>query len=184
MSFFLNKVGDFDFTERLVLFKLPLLIAHFIAGFFLLIVISYFVYKPFRKWLEKRENHLKEEQNSISKNLKKTEILKQTAIKAISENNLFMEKISSELKQKLEIERKNVLELAFKEKKRIIDEANLESKQKKTEIKKEIEKAIIVNSFTLMKKMLNSEIDHKKHQDLINDFLNNLEKTNNNHDKK
>lgn len=171
----LKEVG-IDVGQRLFI-NLPLLIAHIIVSVFLILILSYLVFKPFKKWLHRREKHLKDQVDESNKHLQESAFLKKEATNILQQKKLLAKNIVLETQKETDLERKQILQQAQDQGKAIVANSVFLAKKQKTLLKAEIEKSIILNALLLSKKIVKTEIDTKKHQQLIKEFIRTLEES-------
>lgn len=172
-------VSTFAITQQEVVNKLfPnlwIFIAHVIATIILLIVLRFLVYEPFKKIMRKRRTVIKELiDDAVNKQIQATQY--ETQAKLLLKDS---KDNSQQIIDDAKIE-------AFNQRKTIIFQANQEAKlieeQNKNDIAKEkiraqesIKTEMVDIAFNLANKILEKEIDRKTNQDLIDDFIKEIE---------
>lgn len=164
-----------DVAGKLTVADIPLLIAHLIASFVMLGFLTFFVYRPFRRWSNARANKIKtdfDKTQSLLVAAQKKDVLAEQ--KWNQAQRLTKQMLVDTNARSLE-EKKTLLREANSLKEQMLNDARLEVVQIRKDAQKEIEQAILVNAVQLSEKLLTASIDKKKHQQLIGDFLDSLD---------
>lgn len=154
--------------------NIPILIAHVIATIVLLLVLWRWVYNPFRRLLNSRHLEIK---NKLDDAASKQALANQdrgAAIQMINSAKTEADNIVNDAKTKAYDERKEIIDKANEEASRITNQSKHDIVRQRKEAEKQIKQEIETISLEVAKKILAQEITAKKHQKLIDDFINEI----------
>ena len=163
-----------DVAGKLTIGDVPVLIAHLIASFVMVGFLTFFVYKPFRRWSLARANKLKTDFNKTQSLLANAQEKETLAQEKLTKVKLLTKQMLSDANARSLEEKRTILQEAEMLRQQMLQETKLEINQVQKKAKKEIEQAILSNAVQLSEKLLIASLDAKKHQRLINDFLDSL----------
>lgn len=170
---FLNET--IDVAGKLTVADIPLLIGHVLASIVMLACLSFFVYRPFRRWSKARASRLKNDFDKTQTLLGDAQKKDALAQEKLTKVQLLTKQMVSETNSRSLATKKTILAEAETLKKQMLAEAKLEVGQIRKKNQKEIEKAILINAIHLSEKLLLASLNPKQHQQLIDDFLKNLD---------
>ncbi|MGL5591592.1 MAG: F0F1 ATP synthase subunit B [Mycoplasmoidaceae bacterium] len=170
------SISIYNLVDSALQIDVWVLIAHILAVTILLFVISFFAWKPTKKYIAERKKNMQEEINKIAES------------KKIAESNIVE---SKELKMKSIDEASKIIELAeidaysIKEKikkeatidaNHIKDMANEDILKKEKELRTNIESEVSNLAIELAESLIKKNIDKKANQKLINSLLEDIKK--------
>ncbi|WP_342252700.1 F0F1 ATP synthase subunit B [Spiroplasma endosymbiont of Amphibalanus improvisus] len=150
-------------------------IAHLLASVVLLIMISKFVYNPFRKMMKKREKMIQDVLDKAvqkQKNADKNEI---EASKLLTEAKTKASSLFIEIKNDAEQKKNEILIKAHQNADKINTHAKQTIEKEREMAKEDIKKQIIDVAFMAADKILEKEISKSEHSKMIDDFIKELE---------
>lgn len=151
--------------------NIPILIAHVISTIVLLLVLWRWVYNPFRKMLNARHQEIK---SKIDEASSKQALANQDRSEAIARLNSAKEAaddIIISARSKAYDDRKEIIDKANEEAMRITNQSKRDLIRQRHEAEKQIRQEIEDISLEVAKKILAEEISSKKHQKLIDEFI-------------
>ncbi|MCL6428863.1 ATP synthase subunit b, sodium ion specific [Spiroplasma sp. JKS002669] len=151
--------------------NIPMLIAHVFATLILLLVLWRWVYKPFRTLLHNRHLNIKGKLDDAAVKQALANQDRSHALEMLNSAKVEADVIVNDAKTKAYDERKEILDQAHVEAMRITNQSKHDIAKQKKAAEKEIKAEIEAVSLELAKVILNSEIDAKKHQKFIDDFI-------------
>ena len=166
----------YNLVESALQIDVWVLVAHIIAVTILLLVISFFAWKPTKKYINNRKKSMQEQISKIDES------------KKLAENNIIE---SKELKMKSIDEASKIIELAeidaysFKEKikneanvdaKHIKDMANEDIVKKEKELRENIENEVSNLAIELAESLIKKNIDKKANKKLIDSLIEDIKK--------
>ena len=164
-----------DVASKLTIADIPLLIAHLIASLLMIFCLSFFVYQPFKSWVQRREQKLKNNLVDTKKNLATAKEKESLAQKELVNAKVLAKQILDEARERVVREKTEIIKQTKKLREQMLAESHLEKLQIKRQFKKEIEKSIALNAIALSKKILLADLTPQKHQKLIEHFLTSLD---------
>ncbi|AGM24673.1 F0F1 ATP synthase subunit B [Spiroplasma chrysopicola DF-1] len=149
-------------------------IAHIIATIILLILLSKWVYNPFRKAMRARRQKIQEMITDAADKQTKATIKEKTALEMLTTAKVDASSIISEARAEAEAKKHNLLDETKKEIVHLNEQARKELAKEKEQYQDDIRKAIINTAFDAAQHLLEKEINKEKHQKIIEDFIDNL----------
>lgn len=179
MTNYTNSVVHMITKEGMIEKLLPnvwIFIAHIIATIVLLLLLSFFAYKPFKLALNQRQKKIRsliddavqKQTRAVNDENQAAQLLKQTKLTA--------EDIINQAKLKAYNERKNILNQANEEAETINNQAIKDTIRAEAEAEDNIRQKIIDLAFMAAQQILEKEIDKNQNQNLIDDFIKDLDK--------
>lgn len=151
-------------------------VSHLIAFFVLLIVMVFFVWKPTRKFLAKKQsfidktlNDAKKTNNEASNNLN---IARQSKIAAIEKANITIKEAQDNAYKIINKAKIDAKEEASK----IINKANFYLEHEKKQMEKEYQHNVIETAFNVIENVFSDEKNDKNKQKYIDHILNKIKK--------
>lgn len=172
----LNAVIDGNEIVNQLFPNIPVLIAHVFATIVLLMVLWRWVYAPFRKLLHARHLAIKAKLDEAADKQALANQDRGTAFQILNNAKVEADSIVNSAVSKAHDERKAIIDKAFEEAMRITNQSKRDVMQQKKEAEKQIKQEIETISLELTKKILTSEINKNKHQELIDEFINEIKK--------
>lgn len=175
MNFNFNDLVSGDDIVNQLFPNISVFIAHIFATVILLMVLWRWVYAPFRKALHARHLAIKEKlDNAASKQSlanqdrgEASQILKAAKIEA--------QEIITSAQNDGYHKRKQIIDKAQEESMRITNQSKRDLIRARKEAEAKINEEIKVIALAAAKKIIEVEINAKKHEQLIDDFIKNLE---------
>ncbi|MCD8194846.1 MAG: F0F1 ATP synthase subunit B [Coprobacillus sp.] len=144
----------------------------------LIVVFLIFGYKPIKKMLNKRQDHIEENINAAEENNRISEINKTESEKLILDSKKEANQIIEEAKQKAVMESEAILAETNDEIKLLKKQADEEIKQKEADSKEEIRKEMVDVALTASSELLGRSLTDQDSAKLVNDFIDDMEKDN------
>lgn len=166
-----NKAINGDDIINQLFPNIPMLIAHIFATIILLLVLWRWVYKPFRTLLHNRHLNIKSKLDDAGVKQALANQDRSHALEMLNSAKVEATVIVNDAKTKAYDERKEILDQAHVEAMRITNQSKHDIAKQRKAVEKEIKAEIETVSLELAKVILNSEIDAKKHQKFIDDFI-------------
>lgn len=151
--------------------NIPVLIAHIISTIILLLVLWRWVYNPFRRLLNARHLAIKSKLDTAASKEALANQSRSEAMKILNSAKSTADGLINEAKNKAYNERKEILDQAHNEAMRIANQSKYEILQQKKEAEQQIKQEIGVISLQVAEKILDQEINQKKHQKIIEEFI-------------
>lgn len=151
--------------------NIPMLIAHIISTIILLLVLWRWVYNPFRRLLNARHLEIKNKLDAAANKQALANQDRSEAMKILNSAKNAADSLIIEAKNKAYDERKEILDQAHNEAMRISNQSKYDILKQKKEAQEEIKKEIGVISLQVAEKILDKEINQKKHQKIIEEFI-------------
>ncbi|WP_338965011.1 F0F1 ATP synthase subunit B [Spiroplasma endosymbiont of Sarcophaga carnaria] len=155
--------------------NLWIFIAHVIATIILLILLSKWVYNPFRKAMRARRNKIRELIQDAADKQAKATIDQKEASKLLTTAKVEANGILADARTEAETKRHQVLETAKAEVVRLNEQAHKEIQKEKEQYKDDIRKSIINIAFNAAEQLLENEITKEKNEKLVEDFIKDLD---------
>lgn len=150
-------------------------IAHLIATIVLLLLLTKWVYNPFQKAMQARSQFI---QNKISSAIAKetnANMHEKTSMKLLESAQDQAQTIINKAAQEAENKKLYILESARREINNLNEQNTITLSNRRQALDKKIKTSIIENSFLVASEILKTEIEEKRHRELIDDFIKNLE---------
>ncbi|ATZ17720.1 F0F1 ATP synthase subunit B [Mesoplasma melaleucae] len=154
----------------------PNFIAHFIATIVLVVILWKLMYKPFRKTIKDRRNKINEllsevvqKQTEANIGVKKAEALLQDAK---TESSLIIQTS----KVDADIQKTHIITEAHKYADIIKNQAEKDIAQERSRVEAEIKKTIVNVAFDAAEQILQKEINKTKNKQIVDEFIENLDK--------
>lgn len=154
--------------------NIPVLIAHVISTIVLLLVLWRWVYNPFRKLLNSRHLEIKSKLDDAASKQALANQDHKEAIARLNSAKSEADGIVSSAKTKAYDERKEIIDKATEEAMRITNQSKHDIVKQRKEAREQIREEIEMISLEVAKKILEEEITSKKHQKLIDEFIDEL----------
>lgn len=151
--------------------NIPILIAHVISTIVLLLVLWRWVYNPFRTALNARHLEIKSKLDDAASKQALANQDRGNAIQLLNTAKSEADSIIIGAKNKAYDERKAIIDQANEEAMRITNQSKRDLVRQKKAAEKQIREEIEAISLEVAKKILQEEITGKKHQRLIDDFI-------------
>lgn len=151
--------------------NIPVLIAHVISTIVLLLVLWRWVYNPFRKMLNARHQSIKGKLDDAASKQALANQDRNEAIARLNSAKTEADDIVSNAKTKAYDDRKEIIDKANEEAMRITNQSKHDLIRQRHEAEKQIKQEIEDISLEVAKKILEQEINPKKHQKLIDQFI-------------
>lgn len=151
--------------------NIPILIAHIFSTIILLLVLWRWVYRPFRQLLHNRHLDIKTKLDDAASKQALANQDRGNALEMLNSAKVEADGIINDAKTKAYDERKEILDQAHEEAMRITNQSKHDITKQRKAAEKEIRAEIETISLELAKVILASEIDSKKHQKFIDDFI-------------
>jgi F-type H+-transporting ATPase subunit b len=164
-----------EFLEKIIP-NLWAFLVQFLAFVVMVIVFMIFGYKPVKKLLEKRKQHIADEIAEAEKKNLEASASNLEAKNNIIESRKKADDIVSEAKKIAVIESKKIIDNASIEVKKMKDDATADIEAKKIDAKEDIRKEIINVALDASKEVLGREIDEKDNRRLVDDFVKGIDK--------
>lgn len=179
MASYINLIIHMITKEDMIDKLLPniwIFIAHIIATIVLLLLLSFFAYKPFKTALKQRQKKIRgliddavqKQTRAVNDENDAAQLLKQTKLTA--------DNIINKAKLKAFDDCKNIINKAKKEAEIINNQAIKDTIRVEAEAEDNIRQKIIDLAFVAAEQILEKTIDKNKNQDLINNFIKDLDK--------
>ena len=153
----------------------PIFIAHIIATIILLLVARKWLYRPFCDLLHKRHLAIKAKLDNATIHEALANKDRGLAMKMLNEAKIKSQTIINEAQTKAFEVHREIIEKTQNEVRMINSEAKLAVIREKKIMEQKIKNEIQTVAFEVVKKILATEIDNKKHQKLIDDFINQID---------
>lgn len=164
-----SGLGDYIFSlDAQLLFESLITLISMIVLFLLL---SYLLFNPARKLLEKRREHIREEMETAAKDKEDALAFKEEYDAKLREAEKEAEAILSETRKKALKKENEIVNEAKEEAARILDRANREIELEKSRVKDEVRQEIISIASAMAGKMVAASLDEKTQAQLIADTL-------------
>lgn len=150
-------------------------IAHVIATVILLILLSKWVYNPFRKAMRARRNKIRELIQDAAEKQAKATIDQKEASKLLTTAKVEANSIIVAARTEAEAKRHQVLETAKAEVMQLNEQAHKEIQKEKEQYYDDIRKSIINVAFYAAEQLLGKEINKEKNEKLVEEFIKELE---------
>ncbi len=164
-----------NFIEKLIP-DLWSFLVELLALVVLIVVFLIFGYKPIKKMLNKRQDHIEENINAAEENNRVSEINKTESEKLILDSKKEANQIIEEAKAKAIVESEAILAQTNDEVKLLKAQADQEIKQKEADSKEEIRKEMVDVALTASSELLGRSLTDKDSAKLVNDFIDDMEK--------
>ncbi|MGL5268694.1 MAG: F0F1 ATP synthase subunit B [Spiroplasma sp.] len=151
--------------------NIPVLIAHIISTIVLLLVLWRWVYNPFRRLLNARHLEIKNKLDAAASKQSLANQDRSEAMKILNSAKSTADSIINDAKNKAYDERKEILNQAHDEAMRITNQSKYDILKQKKKAEQQIKEEIEVISLQVAEKILAQEINQKKHQKIIDDFI-------------
>ncbi|WP_374696628.1 F0F1 ATP synthase subunit B [Spiroplasma endosymbiont of Polydrusus formosus] len=155
--------------------NLWIFIAHIIATIILLILLSKWVYNPFRKAMCARRNKIRELIQDAAEKQAKATIDQKEASKLLTKAKVEANNIIASARTEVETKRHQVLETAKAEVMQLNEQAHKEIQKEKEQYYDDIRKSIINVAFNAAEQLLEKEISKEKNEKLVEEFIKELE---------
>lgn len=151
--------------------NIPILIAHVVSTIILLLVLWRWVYNPFRRALNARHIEIKSKLDDAASKQALANQDRGEANERLNSAKIEADSIVSDAKNKAYDERKEIIDKAHEEAMRITNQSKHDILKQRKEAQKQIKSEIEAISLEVAKKILTQEINQKKHQKIIDDFI-------------
>lgn len=151
--------------------NIPILIAHVISTIVLLLVLWRWVYNPFRKMLNARHLEIRSKLDDAASKQSLANQDRSEAIARLNSAKTEADDILTSAKTKAYDDRKEIIDKATEEAMRITNQSKRDLIRQRREAEKQIKQEIEDISLEVAKKILEQEINLKKHQKLIDQFI-------------
>lgn len=151
--------------------NIPVLIAHIISTIVLLLVLWRWVYNPFRRSLNARHLAIKSKLDDAASKQALANKDRGEAVQRLNDAKIQVDIIINDAKTKAYDERKEIIDKAHEEAMRITNQSKYDILKQKKEAEKQIKQEIELISLEVAKKILAKEISQKKHQEIIDEFI-------------
>lgn len=148
----------------------------YLANFAILFVgLTFLLFKPVKKFMEKRQQEIKNEYDTVENSKKEAEELKikyeNEANMAIAEAKAKAERVQKDAEATL-LRGNEIVEEAKKEADRIIREADLQAKEEKNQMLKEARDEVIDMAVEIAENILGREISKEDNEKIIGECIN------------
>lgn len=149
-------------------------VVQFVSFVILLLVVFFFAYKPVKKMLSKRADHIQEEIDQAEKN--HAEAVKQTAEAKdlLNKSKAEASEIIAQAKKQGEIKHEEMMQEAALEVQQMKLAAEKDIERAKQEAIKDIHNEMVNVALSASKEILKREVDSKDNERLAEDFINRL----------
>lgn len=155
--------------------NIPIFIAHVIATIVLLLVLWRWVYAPFRRLLSARHKAIKDKLDDAAQKQSLANQDRGSAEQMLINAKTEVDNLLSEAKVKAYDERKEIIDQANIEATRILHQSKTDLIKQRKEAQNQIKELVESLSLEMAQKILDSEIDKTKHEDLINQAIEEIE---------
>ncbi|WP_338954911.1 F0F1 ATP synthase subunit B [Spiroplasma endosymbiont of Polydrusus cervinus] len=155
--------------------NLWIFIAHVIATIILLILLSKWVYNPFRKAMRARRNKIRELIQDAAEKQTEATIDQKEASKLLTTAKVEANNIVASARTEAEAKRRQILERAKVEVMKLNEQAHKETQKEKEQYYDDIRKSIINVAFNAAEQLLDKEISKEKNEKLVEEFIKELE---------
>jgi len=135
----------------------------------LFLVVKFFFWNNITDYLEKRKETMNEEYDKAQLASSTASDLQVQAETELLEIRHSAKGLFEEAKERGELERKNIITKAKTDAERLVENAHIEIEQELEKVKTEINNEIVMVATLMAEKIIQKEIDPKKHKDLIKD---------------
>lgn len=142
----------------------------------LLLLLRKIAWKPLINALENRENLIKNSLENVEKQRLERERLEQESKKIIEEANMQAKKIIIESKEYAEKVKQEIIDKANQESQKIIRKAKEEIQLQREAMLEKLKQDIITISIKAAEKIIENNLNEKRHSKLIEDFISKLPK--------
>lgn len=150
-------------------------LAQILAFIVLVVLMIVLVYKPVKKFLNKRHEILDAEVKETFENNKKAKVNSLASEKNVAESKNKAKVILSSAEIEGNKKRDEIIENARKEAKDIIDNANKVAQRTKEDAKKDLKDQIVDTAMLASKQILKREIKEEDNTRIVDDFINELD---------
>lgn len=151
--------------------SIPAFVIQFVVLIIMIVAVFFLAYKPIRKILDKRKEHIDESIKSASKNKELTEI----ELRQAKDNVIASEEKANQIVEQAKVEaleaKSKILEGTMLEVEKMKQEADEDIEQSYRDSIDEIKKEIVNVALDTSKEMLKREINEKDNQKIIKEFL-------------
>ena len=137
----------------------------------MMVVVRVFLWEKVTAFLDKRQNALTEEFEKVASERAHAQELQQQAISDYERMKAETEDLKSKLTQEAYKEQERIVEDAKNEAKMRIKQAEKDIEYEIAQANEDIRQSIKEIAFTAAEKIVKREIDHDKHQDLIDEII-------------
>lgn len=174
MNFNFNDLVSGDDIVNQLFPNLPVFIAHIFATLILLMVLWRWVYAPFRKALHSRHLVIKEKLDDAACKQSLANQDRGEASQILKAAKIEAQEIIANAQNDGYNKRKQIIDKAQEESMRITNQSNRDLVHARKEAEAKINEEIKVVALEAAKKIIGAEINDKKHEQLITDFIKNL----------
>jgi len=133
----------------------------------LFLVVKFFFWNHITDYLEKRKEAMNEEYTKAELASSKAGELQSQAETELQDIRQSAKGLYEEAKERGELERKNIVTKAKTEAERLVENAHAEMEQELIKVKNDINNEIVLVATLMAEKIIQKEIDPKKHKDLL-----------------
>ena len=154
----------------------PTIVATILAVTVLMIVLTKYIWKPFKKYVTDRSNFI---QSNIDASTQQKVDAVNDRKKAINELNVARQEantIVENAKKSALLLHEDIIGKAHEQKQQILDDAKLDIKNQKAKLYQDTRNEIISVAFNAAEKLIEKNIDTKTNKKIIEDYLKNNEK--------
>ncbi|UWD35153.1 F0F1 ATP synthase subunit B [Mycoplasma cottewii] len=155
--------------------NLPNFIAHVLATIVLVIVLSKWVYKPFRQAIDKHREKINEVLTDAIEKQSQANIQVQKANSLLENAKTESLSIIKSAKIDAEAQKNQIIDNATTQARSIQNQAKNSIAQERLKAEDEIKNTIVNLAFGAAEKILNQEIDKEKNKQLVDEFIKNLD---------
>ncbi|WP_425381195.1 F0F1 ATP synthase subunit B [Spiroplasma endosymbiont of Polydrusus pterygomalis] len=174
MNFNFNDLVSGDDIVNQLFPNLPVFIAHIFATVILLMVLWRWVYAPFRKTLHARHLVIREKLDDAASKQSLANQDRGEASQILKAAKIEAQEIIANAQNDGYNKRKQIIDKAQEESMRITNQSNRDLIRARKELEAKINEEIKVVALEVTKEIIGAEINAKKHEQLIDDFIKNL----------
>ncbi len=151
------------------------MLAQLLAFLVLVILMIFLLYKPVKKFLNKRKEILDKEVEDTYKNKKEAEQNNLESAKNIADSKVEAKNIIDEAKAKADREKDQIILDAKKEAQEIVNDASIQAQKAKEEAEGEIKDQIVDTAILVSKEVLKREVSKEDNNKIVDDFIKELD---------
>lgn len=151
-------------------------IAHLIATAIILFFLVFFVWKPFKKFLNNRSKYIADNIATAENNRKVSEENRQVAASKLVEAKVSAAEIVERSRGQAKLASEDLVNEAKKTSQAILTEARLEVIKNQIKSEENIKKEILNSAVLITEKVLNQKLDEEENKKLVEQFISELEK--------
>lgn len=175
MNFNFNDIVSGDDIVNQLFPNLPVFIAHIFASVILLLVLWRWVYAPFRKALHARHLAIKDKLDDAASKQSLANQDRGEASQILKTAKIEAQEIVANAQNDGYNKRKEIIDKAQEESMRITNQSQLDLIRARKEVQAQINEQIKQLALEAAEKIIETEINVKKHEQLIDDFIKELE---------